>query len=96
MPSQGSLDLLYLKNRYQRGKSWVNDWMESHHVMQMNDAIGLSDCHATQLQYQSRNGDGGDASLGVQSYLNFESCDKNTDVSRMQEVTSLGPSSMNC
>lgn len=61
---QGSLDMLYLRNRYQRGKQWAEEWMERNHRYQCNEAVGLIDAHATQLQYQSRNGDGGDALLG--------------------------------
>ena len=56
--------MLYLRNRYQRGKQWAEEWMERNHRYQCNEAVGLIDAHATQLQYQSRNGDGGDALLG--------------------------------
>ncbi len=61
---QGGLDLQYLSQRYEKGKEWTKNFMETHQIYESTDVGGLSDLHARLLQYQSQLGDGGDSLLG--------------------------------
>jgi hypothetical protein len=62
--SEGSLDMLYLESRFQRGKTWTDKYMDAHHRYLVNDAVGLADAHAAQIGFQSDNQHPGDSFLG--------------------------------
>ena len=56
--------MLYLANRFQRGKEWTEKYMDAHHRYLVNDAVGLADAHAAQIGFQSDNQHPGDSFLG--------------------------------
>lgn len=68
---QGGLDLQYLQQRYEKGKQWCKGFMDSHHCYKATEHGGLADAHSALLQFQSKNGDGGDAFLGCHSELHL-------------------------
>lgn len=59
--NQGGLDLRYMTERYDRGKTWVAKYMEKHHRCCSNP---LSQAHADLLHYQ-RGDHGGNGLLSV-------------------------------
>ena len=63
---QGSLDMQFLANRFQRGKAWAESYTESHHCYMVNDAVGLADAHAALLGFQQANSDAADSFPGLQ------------------------------
>ena len=61
---QGGLDLQYLQTRYEKGKTFCADYMAGNHVYAANETGGgLTDAHASLLEFMNKNGDGGDTSL---------------------------------
>lgn len=57
---QGSLDLKYLGARFERGKKFVNEYLDTRHRYV---EMPLAESHADLLKYQSEQGGGGNTPL---------------------------------
>ena len=56
---QGGLDLQYLSTRFQRGKEWGGQFVQSHHMFAVTP-IGIQDGHVELLKYQNQSRADGD------------------------------------